>query len=167
MATNKESEHKQLVIANVEFCMLQFYRSQSEAAKRRLDAKTIELEEEKREHKRTRLSFHHQLAVTRFTQNELLDARSRIEALNGVVENMSDMIDNKDKELIKEKRQHDASMHSNLRFMDLISRMIAMHPELDEEWDFSEEAANIAQERLDAIHEIDEETDTEPEDEEQ
>lgn len=68
MPNTKKRDHEELVITNLEFCMLQFYKSQFEAAQTRIEQQQHALKKLKRE------KDHVTMALRR-TQNVLLTTR--------------------------------------------------------------------------------------------
>jgi len=74
--TNKRShdddEHKDIVIENVEFCMMQFYKSQFEAAQARIASQQKQLKKQKRE-------LEHKDATIRIERAEAAELNEQLE----------------------------------------------------------------------------------------
>lgn len=159
-----EQEHKDIVIENVEFCMLQFYKMNFEAAQLKIANMERQLKKQKRE-------IDHRGAVIRVTQERLHEARLDINHITESNEMLHEQLAQANNERVIMDNARSCAEHCNLKFMDLIEDIMRSHPQaLDEYGDRAEAIAQFGLDtRLQAgiplVHNLfdDEETESESE----
>ena len=153
-AQDMEDEHKDIVISNVEFCIMQFYKSQFEAAQERIAQLTKTNKKQKREldHRDFQLrQLNGQQDALLATNTQLAQSCVQLRQTN---ENLQTM-------LLQTQTMRDTYERSlykceltNLKFMSKIEKMFLQHPELDHE--YRDEVTKIVEDALlDADNAID------------
>lgn len=146
--------------------MLQFYKSQFEAAQERIQVQERVIKRQKRE-------IAHVENVARQMQGRLHEARLEINHLTDSNQTLRDQLIDANNERVIMDNARNAAEYCTLRFMELIEKILKDHPEAESQ--YCDEAAEIAQAGLNirlmagiplvnTLHD-DEETETESESE--
>jgi len=121
-----DDDHKELVISNVEFCMLQFYKSQFEAAQTRIQQQQRQIKKTKREsdHKDARIR-----ELVNTNVDYLTEIHSQSQLLGQQQEQLHHAVTQRDEATTRLWKAE----ARNIQFNVAVDRLLVNHPEIDDE----------------------------------
>lgn len=121
--TTAESEHKELVIANAEFCMMNFYKLQWDSQRKRTLDAMDKIEQQAHEIKRLKRNYEHQISVTTRLQSDIQDAQFDNDTLRGHINSMREaMTDLAQGEYLANKKCATLDQH-NLNILSIVGQI--------------------------------------------